>query len=77
VCGTVGWARPFAAAAAAGNPKVFFDCTIDGKPAGRIVFELFNDVVPKVSLFSALGLLAVCASARVAAVCDAHTWCSL
>lgn len=44
------WARPFAAAAAAGNPKVFFDCAIDGKPAGRIVFELFNDVVPKVSI---------------------------
>mmetsp|Transcript_19550 Transcript_19550/g.16104 ORF Transcript_19550/g.16104 Transcript_19550/m.16104 type:complete len:223 (+) Transcript_19550:26-694(+) len=41
------WARPFAAAAAGGNPKVFFDCSIGGKPAGRIVFELFNDVVPK------------------------------
>ena len=28
------------------NPKVFFDITIGGKPEGRIVFELFNDVVP-------------------------------
>jgi cyclophilin family peptidyl-prolyl cis-trans isomerase len=29
------------------RPKVFFDVQIDGKPAGRIVFELFDDVVPK------------------------------
>ncbi|KAH6872516.1 hypothetical protein J4E91_010987 [Alternaria rosae] len=29
------------------NPKVFFDCTIDKKPAGRIVMELFADQVPK------------------------------
>jgi hypothetical protein len=41
------WARPFAAAAG-GNPKVFFDCSVGGKPVGRIVFELFDDVVPKV-----------------------------
>ena len=27
--------------------KVFFDVDIDGKPAGRIVFGLFGDVVPK------------------------------
>ncbi|WP_371502400.1 peptidylprolyl isomerase [Kitasatospora sp. NBC_00374] len=26
---------------------VFFDITIDGAPAGRIVFTLFDDVVPK------------------------------
>jgi len=26
---------------------VFFDITIGGKPSGRIVFELFADVVPK------------------------------
>uniref|UniRef100_A0A8C6WJL4 Peptidyl-prolyl cis-trans isomerase n=1 Tax=Neogobius melanostomus TaxID=47308 RepID=A0A8C6WJL4_9GOBI len=30
-----------------GNPKVFFDITIDGRDAGRIVMELFADVVPK------------------------------
>ena len=29
------------------NPRVFFDITIGAKPAGRIVFELFADTVPK------------------------------
>lgn len=29
------------------NPQVFFDMTIGGAPAGRIVFELFADKVPK------------------------------
>ncbi|MET7274363.1 peptidylprolyl isomerase [Streptomyces flaveolus] len=29
------------------NSKVFFDIDIDGKDAGRIVFELFEDVTPK------------------------------
>ncbi|KAK4195008.1 cyclophilin-like domain-containing protein [Triangularia verruculosa] len=27
--------------------RVFFDVTIGGKPAGRITFELYNDIVPK------------------------------
>eukprot|EP01117_Protostelium_nocturnum_P015657 TRINITY_DN608_c0_g1_i1.p1 TRINITY_DN608_c0_g1~~TRINITY_DN608_c0_g1_i1.p1 ORF type:complete len:337 (+),score=132.05 TRINITY_DN608_c0_g1_i1:167-1177(+) len=29
------------------NPVTFFDVSIGGKPAGRIVFRLFADVVPK------------------------------
>lgn len=29
------------------NPKVFFDITIDGNKAGRVVMELFKDIVPK------------------------------
>ncbi|MFI7103106.1 peptidylprolyl isomerase [Streptomyces sp. NPDC050161] len=27
--------------------NVFFDITIDGEPAGRIVFKLYDDIVPK------------------------------
>lgn len=27
--------------------KIYFDITIDDKPAGRINFNLFDDVVPK------------------------------
>ncbi|TQD84079.1 hypothetical protein C1H46_030348 [Malus baccata] len=29
------------------NPKVFFDMTIGGQPAGRIVMELFADTTPR------------------------------
>lgn len=30
------------------RPKVFFDVTIAGKASGRIVMELFNDIVPNI-----------------------------
>jgi cyclophilin family peptidyl-prolyl cis-trans isomerase len=38
------------------NPSVYFDITIGGEAAGRIVFELFADVVPK----TAANFLALC-----------------
>jgi len=30
-----------------GRPRVFFDITIGGSPVGRIIMELYNDIVPK------------------------------
>ena len=30
-----------------GNPRVFFDLSIGGDPAGRLTFELYTDTVPK------------------------------
>ena len=32
------------------HPQVFFDITIGGRESGRIVFQLFADTTPKVSL---------------------------
>jgi peptidylprolyl isomerase len=29
------------------RPRVFFDITIGGKPVGRLVMELYSDIVPK------------------------------
>ncbi|KII89607.1 hypothetical protein PLICRDRAFT_108801 [Plicaturopsis crispa FD-325 SS-3] len=31
------------------RPRVFLDFSIDGAPAGRVIFELFNDKTPKTS----------------------------
>ncbi|RPD56542.1 hypothetical protein L227DRAFT_578742, partial [Lentinus tigrinus ALCF2SS1-6] len=36
-----------ASTASDGLSKVFFDVAIDSKPTGRIVFKLYDDVVPK------------------------------
>jgi cyclophilin family peptidyl-prolyl cis-trans isomerase len=30
-----------------GRPRVFFDISIAGKAMGRIIFELYSDIVPK------------------------------
>lgn len=29
------------------RPRCFFDITIGGKAAGRVVFELYHDIAPK------------------------------
>jgi peptidyl-prolyl isomerase D len=29
------------------RPITYFDISIAGKPAGRVVFSLYNDLVPK------------------------------
>lgn len=31
----------------ASRSRLFFDITIGGQPAGRITFEVYNDIVPK------------------------------
>jgi hypothetical protein len=33
--------------ASSNNPRVFFDVAIGNSPAGRIIFELFADEVPR------------------------------
>jgi len=42
------------------NPKVFFDVTIGGKAAGRMIFELYMDTVPK----TATNFLELCKGGR-------------
>ncbi|RDB18936.1 Peptidyl-prolyl cis-trans isomerase [Hypsizygus marmoreus] len=45
----VSFLRRFTTTASAGKimANVFFDVAIDAKPAGRIVFKLYDDIVPK------------------------------
>jgi peptidylprolyl isomerase len=45
------------------DPQVFFEISIDGKPAGKIVFELFADAVPK----TAKNFLELCVGTKNAA----------
>lgn len=53
-------------AAAAARPRVFFDVSIGGKPAGRIEFELYSDVVPR----TAENFRALCTGMLVHARCE-------
>merc|ERR1711892_382346 len=38
---------PVFALGSGGGPNVFFDISVGGQPLGRIVFELYDDVVPQ------------------------------
>lgn len=39
------------------NTIAYFDITIANEPAGRLIFELFDDVVPKVRLLVIIACL--------------------
>ena len=41
------WLAAFHDSSLPSLPQVFFDVAIGGKPAGRIIFELFSDITPK------------------------------
>ncbi|KAK4689946.1 hypothetical protein P7C73_g157, partial [Tremellales sp. Uapishka_1] len=41
------FAKRFASTASSTMSKVYFDIAINSKPAGRITFKLYDDVVPK------------------------------
>ncbi|KAK9465127.1 hypothetical protein V1512DRAFT_266742 [Lipomyces arxii] len=41
------FSRSFSVSTAKMGTKTYFETAVDGKPLGRIVFELYDDVVPK------------------------------
>lgn len=41
------WPPPISPSLSGARPRVFFDIDVDGQPLGRVVFELYNDIVPK------------------------------
>ena len=60
--------------------KVFFDLTMGGKPAGRVVIGLFGDVVPKTAAnFVALGNVSqLDVTNKIASMaCHPFLWCCL
>jgi peptidylprolyl isomerase len=52
---------PTPSPAAAARPRVFFDIEINAEPSGRIVFELYSDIVPR----TAENFRALCIGDRV------------
>lgn len=54
------------------RPITYFDITIDGRPIGRVVFSLYNDLVPKTAEnFRRLYLrfVGICHSSALGALC--------
>ncbi|ANB14315.1 peptidylprolyl isomerase CPR6 [Sugiyamaella lignohabitans] len=52
------------------RPKVFLDVSIEDKPAGRLVFELFDDVTPK----TAANFLALCTGSKGVGTLGRRLW---
>ena len=60
--------------------KVFFDLTVGGKPAGRVVIGVFGDIVPKTAAnFVALGnMIKLDVTNRIASMaCHIPPWSCL